>query len=109
MKEEPWKVGEIAELTNLTLRPEYNNQKCIIIAGLQERTVIDIEAMVTLGQQMTYRVRVLHDNMAIGPRPDQLKPRVRPPVEDVPTSVTIEDWSDPNNVKEVSRHELKER
>ncbi len=81
--EDVWKVGEIAELTNLTLRPEYNNQKCIIIAGLEERTVIDIEAMVVLGTAMTYRVRVLADNMAVGPRPDQLKPKVKHPVKEL--------------------------
>ncbi len=89
MKDEPWKVGEIAVLTNCTLRPEYNDQPCVIIAGLQERTAIDIEAMVTLGQQMTYRVRVLSDNMAIGPRPDQLKPRVRPPVKELEVEVNL--------------------
>lgn len=84
--DEPWKVGEIVELTNCDLRPEYNDQKAIIIAGLEERNVLDIERMEIIGVAKTYRVRMLADNMAVGPRPDQIKPRVRPPVKEKETA-----------------------
>lgn len=72
-----FEIDEILIAQHFVQMPEYNGQECIVIAGLEEREVINLTTMTITGKAFTYRVQ-FSDGMIVGPLPHQLR-RKKPP------------------------------
>ena len=76
---ENFKVGEIAVAQFFEHYVEYNNQECTILNTLEFTGIIEND-MTKHENVLRYRVQFA-DGMILGPRPHQLKKRLKPDVK----------------------------
>jgi hypothetical protein len=83
INDEPFKIGEEVILINLENYPEYNNTKAEVIGNLTLRKRLNMDHQEE-GMIMCYKVRCF-DGLPLGPRVDQIKPRLKPPLKVIET------------------------